>query len=102
MSRALSTACVRVSAAHRDEWLATVGRLAALLGARGHHLWVFQSERDPESWLEFIEAGDRSAHPLVAARSPEELGLTARLRQLARYEPDHSTLWAEVPLPKER
>jgi hypothetical protein len=101
MPRTLSTACVRVPPARREEWLATVARLATLYGVRGQHLWVFKSERDPELWLEFSEAGERAAHRLIAPRTPEELALEARLRELGRYEPDHSALWTEVPLPKE-
>jgi len=101
MPRTLSCALVRVPEDRRPEWLATVAKLAAALAARGQHLWVFKSERDPELWLEFSEAGDRASHRAVAPRSAEEQALEARLRQLARYEPDSSVLWTEVPLHKD-
>ena len=101
MPRTLSCSLVRVPAGAREEWLAVVARLAARLAERGQHLWVFRSERDPELWLEFSEAGDRAAHRAVAPRPEEEQALEAQLRQLARYEPDPSVLWTEVPIAKD-
>ena len=101
MPRTLSCALVRVPEDRRPEWLATVATLAAALEARGQHLWVFKSERDPELWMDFSEAGDRASHRAVAPRPAEEEALEQRLRQLARYEPDPSVLWTEVPLPKD-
>ena len=92
---------VRVPEGARVEWLRTVAALAARLGARGQHLWVFRSERDPELWLEFSESKERATHRTVALRDPAEAELEAHLRTLARYEPDPSVLWTEVPLPKE-
>ncbi len=101
MPRTLSCSLVRVPAGAREEWLATVARLAARLEGRGQHLWVFHSERDPELWLEFSEAKARADHRAVAPRDAEEQALEDRLRQLARYEPDPSALWTEVPFAKE-
>src|ERR1041384_2543374 len=101
MPRTLSCALVRVPAPAQAVWLLVAAQLAARLSARGQHLWVFKSERDPELWLEFSEAGERAAHRAVAPRSPEEQVLEARLRELARYEPDPSVLWTEVPLSQE-
>ena len=101
MPRTLSCTTVRVPEGSRAEWLRAVADLAARLGARGQYLWVFRSERDPELWLEFSESKERAAHRAVAPRSAEEAELEARLRSLARYEPDPSILWTEVPLPKE-
>jgi len=101
MPRTLSCSLVRVPGGAQDEWLSVVARLATLLEARGQHLWVFRSERDPELWLEFSEAKDRAVHRAVAPRSAEESALEGQLRQLARYEPDPSVLWTEVPLVKE-
>ena len=92
---------VRVPAAQQAEWFSVVARLGALLEVHGQHLWVFRSERDPELWLEFSESKERATHRAVAPRSAEEVELEARLRSLARYEPDPSVLWTEVPLPKE-
>jgi len=92
---------VRVPVGAQTEWLGVVARLAALLGARGQHLWVFRSERDPELWLEFSESKERATHRAVAPRDAAEAELEARLRTLARYEPDPSVLWTEEPLPKE-
>ena len=101
MPRTLSCALVRVPATAEAEWLQVAARLADRLAVRGQHLWVFRSERDPELWLEFSEAADRAAHRAVAPRSPEEQALETRLRALARYEPDPSVLWTEVPLSQE-
>lgn len=101
MPRTLSCALVRVPAASLEEWRAVVAQLAARLEGRGQHLWVFRSERDPELWLEFSEAKDRAGHRMVAPRGPDEQELEDRLRRLARYEPDPSALWTEVPLSKE-
>ena len=92
---------VRVPVGAQDEWRATIQALAARLEGRGQHLWVFKSERDPELWLEFSEARERAMHRSVAPRTPEEQALEDRLRRLARYEPDPSVLWTEVPLSKE-
>lgn len=101
MPRTLSAARVRVPADHEAEWLAVAAQLAALLEKRGHHLWVFRAEQDPERWLEFSENADRAGHRSVAERTVEELTLEARLRVLAKYEPDASALWSEVSLPKD-
>jgi hypothetical protein len=101
MPRTLSCATVRVPAAHEAEWLAVAARLAGLLEKRGEHLWVFRSEQDPELWLEFSESKERATHRAVAPRDAEESELEGRLRALARYGPDASVLWTEVPLPKE-
>jgi hypothetical protein len=102
MPRSLTAARVRVPAEHESEWRSVAAQLAAVLKARGQHLWVFRSESDPELWLEFSESGDRASHRSVIERTVEELTLEARLRELATYERDASALWAEVPLPKER
>jgi hypothetical protein len=92
---------VRVPAANESEWLAVVAQLAARAERRGQHLWVFRAEHDPELWLEFSESKERATHRAVAPRDAEEAELEARLRSLARYEPDPSVLWTEVPLPQE-
>ena len=92
---------MRVPADREAEWLGVVARLAAALSSRGQHLWVFRSEQDPELWLEFSESKERATHRAVAPQDAAEAELEARLRALARYEPDPSVLWTEVPLPKE-
>lgn len=102
MPRTLSVVRVRVPAEQESEWRAVAAQLAALLGRRGQHLWVFRSEADPEQWLEFSESGDRATHRAVAAdRTVEELSLEARLRALATYDAGATALWTEVPPPKE-
>src|ERR1041384_4331161 len=100
MPRTLSCALVRVPAPAQAVWLLVAAQLAARLSARGQHLWVFKSERDPELWLEFSEAGERAAHRAVAPRSPEEQGLEARLREPARAQPAPSVLGRGVPFPR--
>lgn len=103
MARTLTAARVRVPAQHEAEWLSVAARLAAHLGQRGQHLWVFRAESDPELWLEFSESGDRPEHRSVAAATPEIAALERRLREIAIYDADASALWTEVPLtPKDR
>ena len=99
MPRSLTAARVRVPAEHEAEWLDVAARLAALLKAKGQHLWVFRAESDPGLWLEFSESGDRPDHRSVAAATPEFAALEQRLRELAIYDADASVLWTEVPLP---
>lgn len=103
MPRSLSVARVRVPADRQAEWLAVAAQLAALLEAKGQHLWVFHAEADPERWIEFSESGDRPEHRSVAVATDEVARLEQRLRELAIYDADASVLWTEVPLtPKDR
>lgn len=98
MARALAVARVSVPTAREGEYLALVGRLAALLQARGQHLWVFRHPDRPGQFLEFREAADGTAHSALAP-TPDEAGLIGALRGVASYGPGADELWLEVSLP---
>lgn len=98
MARALAVARVSVPKAREGEYLRLAGRLAALLRARGQHLWVFRHPDRPGQFLEFRESADGAAHPALAP-TPDEAGLIGALRGLASYGPGADDLWLEVSLP---
>lgn len=98
MPRCLSVSRAAVSAGREPEYLATLRDLAKALGERGEHLWVFRSNADHHTFLEFSESPSAASHRTVIARSPREAQLEARLRALADYEPDAWALWDEVAL----
>jgi hypothetical protein len=98
VARALAVARVSVPTAREGEYLALAGRLAALLEARGQHLWVFRHPDRPGHFLEFRESADGAAH---SARTPtaDEAGLIGALRGVASYGPGADDLWLDVSLP---
>lgn len=98
MARTLSISRVRVAVEREGEYLATLAALAALLGPRGQHLWVFRSSADPRLFLEFSESPTPMSHRHLASRTPEELRLEQRLHAVAAYQGDEEPLWQEVPL----
>ncbi|MGE0354420.1 MAG: hypothetical protein AB7I33_03700 [Gemmatimonadales bacterium] len=98
MPRALSVARVTVSPERQGEYLAALRELAALAAARGQHIWVFKSKREPDEFLEFSESPSPMSHRHHASRLPEELRLEQRLRRVAAYAPDSAELWEEIPL----
>lgn len=97
MARALTVARVTVPTAREAEYLVTTGRLAALLQARGQHLWVFRRPELPGEFLEFLEAGSAASHSAVAP-TPAETALLRRLRELGTYAPGADAMWLEVSL----
>ena len=98
MPRCLSVSRATVSAEREGEYLTTVRDLARALEQRGQHLWVFRSDADPRTFLEFSESPSAASHRTRASRLPREQRLEARLRTLASYAPDAWALWEEVPL----
>ncbi len=98
MGRALTVARVRVPRELEAEYLAVLAELATLGAERGQHLWAFRSDREPQLFIEFSESRSAASHRHVASRSPRELELERRLRELATYEPGATDLWDEIPL----
>ena len=98
MARALAAARVRVPTAREGEYLALAGRLAALLKARGQHLWVFRHPDRPGAFLEFRESADGAAHSALTP-TPDEAALLDALRGVGSYDPGADELWLEVSLP---
>lgn len=97
MTRALAVARVSVPTAGEGEYLALVGRLAALLKARGQHLWVFRHPDRPGVFLEFRESADAAEH-LAVAPTAEEAVLVRSLQGVASYDAEADDLWLEVSL----
>jgi hypothetical protein len=98
MAKALSVARLSVHPARQQEYLAAIRELAGLAARRGQHIWVFRSQGDPNSFLEFSESPTTMSHRNVASRTPEELRLEQRLHKVAGYQRDAAELWEEVPL----
>jgi len=98
MPRVLTAARVRVPAASRADYVATLRALSRFAGERGERIWVFQSGADPQAYLEFSESAGPARRPRQGARAPEEVELEARLHRIASYAPDARELWTEVPL----
>jgi hypothetical protein len=98
MGRALSVARVTVAADRQAEYLATIRELAALAALRGQHIWVFKSQRQADTFLEFSESPTPLSHRSLASRTPDEIRLEQRLHRAARYAPDAQELWEEVTL----
>jgi len=97
MARALTIARVAVPTAREEEYLVTIGQLAAALQERGHHLWVFRHPGLPGEFLEFREAGSAASHSAVAP-TPAESALIRTLRGLGTYAPGADAVWLEVTL----
>jgi hypothetical protein len=98
MARTLSVARLSVHPARQGEYLAAIRDLASLAARRGQHIWVFRSQSDPNTFLEFSESPSTMSHRNVASRTPEELRLEQRLHKVAGYQRDAAELWEEVPL----
>jgi hypothetical protein len=96
--RCLSVSRATVRPEREAEYLATVRALARELGRRGQHLWLFRSETDPHTYVEFSESGSPAAHRTRASRLPREQELETRLRALVTYAPDAWARWDEVSL----
>ncbi|MFI5236206.1 MAG: hypothetical protein ACHQXA_10880, partial [Gemmatimonadales bacterium] len=93
MPRCLSVSRATVTPERESEYLATAGDLARALEQRGQHLWVFRSDTDPGTFIEFSESPSAASHRTRASRLPKEQRLEARLRALASYAPDAWALW---------
>jgi hypothetical protein len=98
MAKALSVARLSVHPARQAEYLAAIRELASLAARRGQHIWVFRSQGDPNSFLEFNESPTTMSHRNVASRTPEELRVEQRLHKVAGYQRDSAEMWEEVPL----
>jgi len=98
MARTLSVARVTVPPARQGEYLSAVRELSLVAARRGQHIWVFRSQRDPDTFLEFSESPTPMSHRSVASRTPEEIRLEQRLQKVASYHGDAGDLWEEVPL----
>lgn len=99
MPRALTVARVTVPPAREAEYLADAAALAAELGRRGQHLWLFRHPDTPGCFLEFREAADGTTHAAVAP-TPDEARLAARLDRVGTRAEGADDLWLEVPLAK--
>ena len=99
MARVLTAARVAVRPENEAEWLATIHALAARLGMRGQHLWVFRQRGAPSSFLEFSEGRDDGTHRRHGPADPAEAALESTLHRLAEYATDHEDVWDEVPAP---
>lgn len=97
MPRCLGVSRATVPAGREAAYLAAAGALAAAREARGQHFWIFRSQDDPRTFLEFRESRDPASHPARAALPPTEARLEAELRALAPAEA--APLWDEVALP---
>lgn len=98
MPRCLSVSRATVAPEREAEYLATVRALARELGRRGQHLWLFRSETDPHTYVEFSESGSAASHRTRASRLPREQQLEHRLRSLVTYAPDAWARWEEVAM----
>lgn len=98
MARTLSVARLSVHPARQPEYLAAIKDLASLAARRGQHIWVFRSQSDPDTFLEFSESPSPMSHRNVASRTPEELRSEQRLHKVAGYQRDAAELWEEVAL----
>jgi hypothetical protein len=98
MPRTLSCARLKVPPDRQVVYLAAIKDLATIAARRGQHIWVFRSQSDPDSFLEFSESPTVMSHRNVASRTPDELRLEHRLQQVAGYQHDAAELWEEVPL----
>ncbi len=78
-------------------YLAAAAALAAELGGRGQHLWVFRHPTETGQFLEFRESADGAAHTAIVP-TPAEARLTAALRSLGAAGPGSEELWFETPL----
>lgn len=98
MARILSVARLSVPPARQAEYLAAIKDLAGLAARRGQHIWVFRSQNDPNTFLEFSESPSTMSHRNVASRTPEELRVEQRVHRVAGYQRDAAELWEEVQL----
>ena len=99
MARVLTVARVRVAVEHQAEYLSVLAEIDAVGRARGRHLWVFRSGREPDTFLECSESGAPGDHRAVAPAAGREAALEARLRELAPRDASADALWHELPLP---
>lgn len=93
---------VTVSASHREAYLETIAALAARHEVRGNHLWLFELQGTPDTFLECSE-GKGAGHRGDGPHDEIEARLEARLTELGHYE-GHGDRWDELPLtqhPKE-
>lgn len=98
MPRTLSLSRATVTRGDEPEYLATLGRLASRLRARGESLWLFRHPTLPDTFLECSESPSAERHRSRVVRDTDEAALEVHLRTLATYAPDAWILWEEVPL----
>jgi hypothetical protein len=97
MPRILTVSRVTVAPEREAEYLATIQALAELGAGRYQRLWVFRSQQQPHTFLEFSESPSRASHRARASRTAPEMQLEQRLRSLATYAADAWDLWEEIP-----
>lgn len=97
MPRILTVSRVTVDPAHEAEYLATIQALAELGAGRYQRLWVFRSQKEPNTFLEFSESPSQVSHRARASRTAPEMQLEQRLRSFASYAADAWDLWEEIP-----
>jgi hypothetical protein len=98
MPRALTASRVTVPLEQQADYVATLARLAARMGARGEHLWLFRDPATPGAFLECSESPGPGSHRSRRAAGPEESALQRRLEAIASYAPEGRVLWEEVSL----
>lgn len=99
MPRALTVARVTVPPDREAEYLTGAAALAAELGRRGQHLWLFRHPSAPGVFLEFRESADGAAHTAVAPTAAEAR-LAGQLATIGRRDAGADEFWFEVPLAK--
>ena len=98
MSRILTVARARVSADHREAYLAAVHTLAERLAARSQQFWVFERRDGGGEFLEFAEGSDDASHRAAGPHDDAERELETQLQQLAEYDEGRHVRWDAVPL----
>ncbi len=96
MTRTLTVSRAVVEPEAVPEYLAAVGELARLAGARGRRLWVFRAAGSRGRFLECSESRTAEEHRVSARLDPDEQRLERRLRELATYDDGAWELWEEV------
>jgi hypothetical protein len=98
VGRVLSVARARVADEDRATYLGALGDLAAHLGGRGQHFWVFERRGSPGEFLEFTEGQDDRGHGDTVGPDPVGTALTQQLEELARYDAGRDARWDEITL----
>lgn len=99
MPRALTVSRVSIPPGQEQLYLTEATALAAELGRRGQHLWLFRHPRLPGVFLEFREAADATVHTAVAP-TPAEASIAGRIDTLGTRADAADEPWLEVPLAK--
>jgi hypothetical protein len=98
VGRVLSVARARVADEDRATYLGALGDLAAHLGGRGRHFWVFERRGSPGEFLEFTEGQDDRGDGDAVGPDPVGMALTQQLEELARYDAGRDARWDEITL----